>query len=111
MKVWPILDQITKWEIGNGQNINVWLDYWIEPDIKLIDHPNLTIGSEENTKLETIVTHDGYWNWAVLTNNLPHELVERICTIDPPDLDSNEPDLCTWGGTKSGKFTVATTYC
>lgn len=102
VKLWPVLDLMTKWEVGNRQSINVWLDCWIGPGIRLIDHLTNTVAAAEESSMAAIMDSQGILNWPLLENILPQEIVDRIRAMDPPELDSTKSE--------SRQFTISNAY-
>jgi hypothetical protein len=42
LQLWPNLDIIDYWSIGSDENVHVWNDYWINPEMRILDL-NITI--------------------------------------------------------------------
>lgn len=54
--LWPHLEQMSFWEVGNGNNTRAWKDCWVQLGLKLQDHmiqPNEISGFYTVTGLRT----------------------------------------------------------
>lgn len=77
-----ILTANTRWNVGNGENINVGLDWWCgKGPIK--DTFNTTNGlMEEN--VSKLITGNGIWNNDLIQNTFPNHWVENISSVPLP---------------------------
>jgi hypothetical protein len=96
------------WSVGNGENINVWKDNWIQQ--KGNSHTWSTIApNTEHLKVKDLML-DNYNEWnAILINQLflPFE-AQKILNI--PIIDKTQNDTLTWDGTTDGNYTVKDGY-
>jgi ribonuclease HI len=103
-----ILKKGCYWSVGNGENINVWKDNWIQQ--KGNSHTWSTIApNTEHLKVKDLML-DNYNEWnAILINQLflPFE-AQKILNI--PIIDKTQNDTLTWDGTTDGNYTVKDGY-
>lgn len=91
-KLWHRLYEHSWWSIGNGNNIDICQDVWIEEGLRLADC-NFQIPEHiQGAKLSDLVTVDGEWNWRALNNWLPVHINMKIAAIKPPK-DENGEDM------------------
>ncbi|CAJ2669285.1 unnamed protein product [Trifolium pratense] len=98
----------TVWQVGNGQQINFWLDKWMPNGHSLM---NFSTQQTIDTTLtvKDILTNMGEWDINFLTTHLPHTIVNQLVAIPAPK-DTDGPDLLGWGGTSTRQFTVQSAY-
>ncbi|PNX84623.1 hypothetical protein L195_g040686, partial [Trifolium pratense] len=70
----------TVWQVGNGQQINFWLDKWMPNENSLM---NLSTQQTIDTTLtvKDILTYKGEWNINFLNTHLPHTIVNQLVAI------------------------------
>ncbi|GAU51479.1 hypothetical protein TSUD_413680 [Trifolium subterraneum] len=96
------------WLVGNGQNINIWNDRWINTQ----DSNTTWSPKPLNTTLEQVsdlidqTSHQ--WNAQIITQNfLP---IEANQILQIPLANTNEEDIVCWQGTNDGNYTVGSGY-
>jgi hypothetical protein len=96
------------WWVGQGNNINIWNDRWINP------HSNSTTWTKKpnNTSLhnvqDLIDPTTQQWNTQTIQSNfIP---VEANLIIQIPLPGGLDEDTVTWQGTKDGNYTVRSGY-
>jgi hypothetical protein len=62
-----------------------------------------------NANVVDLVEALGSWNWAILQDWLPANVLQKIIAIPPPDDNCGE-DRRTWVEGNHGNFTVASVY-
>jgi hypothetical protein len=96
------------WQVGNGKNINIWEDRWINPQA------GSTIWSKkpETTHLQNVsdlINEDTMqWKDQVLNQNFYPMEAAQISAI--PLTSKNSEDIISWYGTKDGNYTVQSGY-
>ena len=95
-------------KMGNGQNTFLWYDYWLPNGIRPIDIlPQRTLSSSTlpwTAKVADIIVNDR-WNFPQEAR-LFQSLWSRI-NFQPR---VSVPDLVTWHGSSSGRFTIASAW-
>ncbi|CAL5196752.1 unnamed protein product [Lathyrus oleraceus] len=56
------------------------------------------------------MSNNGNWNYTLLINTLPCDMVERIQAIEPTTLDTIDYEKCIWEGINSGYFTISKAF-
>lgn len=59
--------------------------------------------------IKDLVDDQGEWNRNMLESLFPHNIVQRIVTILPPNLEAGN-DRRLWPGNKLGQFSVSSAY-
>jgi len=92
--------------MGDGQEINFWLDNWIPNGRSLI---NLSTQQTIDTTLtlKDTLTEVGEWDISFLTSNLPNEIVNQLVAIPAPK-ETDGPDSIGWTRTNTRHFTIQT---
>ncbi|KAL5774402.1 hypothetical protein ACOSP7_011959 [Xanthoceras sorbifolium] len=91
------------WRVGNGRNINFWLDNWL-PNVGVL--PPHALDELNQVQLNRKMCHflnEGVWKINLLCEWLPFDIVNCIVSI-PAGKDSSERDKYIWGHSKSGCF-------
>jgi len=72
--IWDQFQQQVVWQLGDGNNINFWLDKWTPSGTSLI---SITSQSYIDTTLSVrdVVTPSGEWDYNFLSSNLPSTFV------------------------------------
>lgn len=97
------------WSIGDGRSVSFVKDVWIYGLGSLHEHllPNVT--ASDQLRVVDFIDRLGGWNWNALNRLFGKDVLEYIAGIHPPK-DELGMDVCLWKGSKSGRFTVKTTY-
>lgn len=87
------LKKIIKWNIGNGESVNVLDQNWIG-DIPLNDWPTFadTAGLTGRT-VQDLRTQNQSWNMTVLRNHFGQPLIDRIMAIQAHEAQEDAPVL------------------
>ncbi|PNX60286.1 hypothetical protein L195_g051848, partial [Trifolium pratense] len=96
------------WLVGNGQNIKIWEDRWINSQ----EGNTLWTSKPDNTNLELVKDlidpSNHQWNSQLINQTfLPIE-AQQILKI--PLLTITEEDIISWQGTSDGNYTVRSGY-
>ncbi|GAU35043.1 hypothetical protein TSUD_30090 [Trifolium subterraneum] len=96
------------WLIGNGENINIWEDRWINPQ----EGNTIWTTKPDNTNLklvrDLIDSTNHQWNAQLLDQTFIPIEANQIKQI--PLSSSMEEDIVGWQGTKNGIYTVRSGY-
>jgi ribonuclease HI len=104
----PLMEKASLWSIGNGREIDAWKTAWIDENIaldKIIDIPSHL----QNKRLFELIDDEGNWNWNLLHNWLPDDILKKIAAVAPPSIDHG-PDERVLAGCSSENFSVAGMY-
>ena len=103
-----LVQQGTRWSVGNGKSIHVWGDKWLPTSstYKVVSPRQFL---HANTRVSELISQDsGAWKHQVLdVIFLPHE-AELIKSI-PLSVQLPE-DKLIWAGNNNGKFSVKSAY-
>lgn len=53
---------------------------------------------------------EGDWNWILLHKIFPYYILDKLQAILPHISSESIPDICLWGGTKTGNLSVSDAY-
>jgi hypothetical protein len=82
---------------------------WIDKDTK-VSNLNIDIPEQlKHVKVKEVVDENGNWNWRILENWLPAEIMYKIATALPPD-DSAGDDKQQWQGNSAKAFSITNIY-
>lgn len=83
-KSWEEFRANLSWQIRDGESIRLWSDNWILGCDTLCNHCSFGI-NEDWTELPIshYVTQNGEWNFNLIGNSLPDEILHRISNIIP----------------------------
>jgi ribonuclease HI len=109
VRLWPKLEEFRCWNIGDGSQINFWTDKWIDGQLRLIDVGVNVPQENRDWKLKDIVNNREEWNFDMIRNILPPDILLKMHAILPPTLRDGV-DRLIWPGNNSGKFTVKAAY-
>ncbi|GAU39340.1 hypothetical protein TSUD_60910 [Trifolium subterraneum] len=98
----------TVWQVGNGQQINFWLDKWMPDGHTLMNLSTQQIVDTTLTIKDT-VNDTGNWDLNFLTTHLPQTVVNQLVAIPTPK-ETDGPDSLGWVGTNTRQFTVQSAY-
>ncbi|XP_075659165.1 uncharacterized protein LOC142629055 [Castanea sativa] len=104
----PIFCNGIAWGIGNGAEVDVWLDNWINGDSLrgMIEGP---LKQEElNLRVSDLYSCQG-WNWDLISFDLPFSIKEKIKAI-PIQMIGSGRDMVMWKFSKNGEFTTTSAY-
>ena len=74
-----------RWNLGDGRKVNFWWDCWALEDKPLIFYAQQPLPVELiNSTVSKCVNGDGSWNWGLVANLLPNNVILRIAAIKPP---------------------------
>ncbi|CAJ2634326.1 unnamed protein product [Trifolium pratense] len=98
----------TVWQLGDGKNINFWLDKWAPCGSSLM--LNATQQFVDTTlTVKDVVTINGHWNIDFIKAHLPPDKANQVLAIPAP-MEADGPDSLGWKGTSTRHFTVQSAY-
>ncbi|XP_056695811.1 uncharacterized protein [Spinacia oleracea] len=104
LKQRDILRKGIRWKIGNGKDINFWLDNWaMKKSLLTALNKSVDIVDTELMVADFILPSKE-WDLPKLLTFLPLSLVQKIKGIAIPSLDIIDTPI--WGPTTSGEFSV-----
>ncbi|GAU41265.1 hypothetical protein TSUD_349050 [Trifolium subterraneum] len=71
------------WSVGDGRKIDAWNEAWLDDGVIINERVNIPphlLGM----KVIELVDSDGKWNWSLITNWLPIEMIKKIAAMLPP---------------------------
>uniref|UniRef100_A0A7N2LEI8 Reverse transcriptase zinc-binding domain-containing protein n=1 Tax=Quercus lobata TaxID=97700 RepID=A0A7N2LEI8_QUELO len=91
-----------KWTIGNGEDVNLWQDFWLPtgPLRRLIQGP---LTRDEVLTVQQCHSNSIGWNLQNLSFELPSELIEAM-KATPFSNNPNTKDSLAWAFSKDGLF-------
>ncbi|WJX61000.1 hypothetical protein P8452_46145 [Trifolium repens] len=98
----------TVWQVGNGQEINFWLDKWM-PNGRTLMNLSTQQTVDITLTIKDTLTETGNWDLNFLTTNLPRDVVNQLVAIPAPK-ETDGPDSLGWIGTNTRQFTVQSAY-
>ena len=109
VKASPILNKGVRAKVGNGRSTLFWMDCWLQP-YPLLSKALVEINLVEQYKrVADYWVQDMGWNWAVLRNLLPTEILNMFAAFVLRPRSTQQDSLC-WGLSTNGLFSVKTAY-
>ncbi|CAJ2662667.1 unnamed protein product [Trifolium pratense] len=106
--IWDQFQNHTVWQLGDGENINFWLDKWAPCGSSLM--LNATQQFVDTTlTVKDVVTINGHWNIDFIKAHLPPDKANQVLAIPAP-MEADGPDSLGWKGTSTRHFTVQSAY-
>ena len=98
-----------KWIFGNGEDVNLWQDFWLPtgPLRSLIQGP--LARDEEVLIVQQCHSNSIGWNLQNLSFELPGELIEAL-KATPFSNNPNTKDSLAWAFSKNGLFSCKSAY-
>jgi len=106
--IWEQFQQNIVWQLGDGNNINFWMDKWAPSGTSLMSITNQTF-IDTTLHVRDVVTPSGEWDFNFLTSNLPSTFALQVLPIPAPR-DTDGLDNIGWGGTNTRDFTIQSAY-
>ncbi|GAU25567.1 hypothetical protein TSUD_260010 [Trifolium subterraneum] len=76
VKLWPKLEELSSWTLGNGKTVEWYKDIWIDKGLRVAD-PNLNIPANmHDWKVVQLVDDDGSWKRSVFVEWLPFNIMK-----------------------------------
>ncbi|KAK2422286.1 Polynucleotidyl transferase, ribonuclease H superfamily protein [Trifolium repens] len=97
------------WAIGDGTDVAVWNNSWIECGFKVADMDVSIPVTVANARVCDLVDNEGGWNWNMMDGWLPADIMQKITAILPPSIE-NGKDIQLGIGKNSDEFSVASMY-
>lgn len=111
MKTCSILRKGVKWTVGNGNNVNVWKDWWCgdKAFIDLESNTNQNLHNNCNVdNVSELLNSDGSWNEIKVHSLCTPNIASLILNNPPPD--TLEMDSPLWKRSPAGSFNVSSVY-
>jgi hypothetical protein len=106
---WEQIENLSVWAVGIGRTVSAWDHCWIAPNIKIADLDITISDNLVRAKVRELITDSRDWNWQLLEDWLPVNILRKILAIHPPD-DTNGEDARLWPEGKWGAFTASSAY-
>ncbi|KAI5441732.1 hypothetical protein KIW84_010977 [Lathyrus oleraceus] len=71
VSVWPVMNDMVYWAIGNGEKVNSWEDYWVQPEIYLSSLRSYLYYAHQVVRVDNLVDSNGEWDLERLSSLLP----------------------------------------
>ncbi|KAF5941256.1 hypothetical protein HYC85_022423, partial [Camellia sinensis] len=101
-----------KWTVGNGNNVNVWKDWWCGDkafmDLESNTNQNLHNNCNIDNNVSELLNSDGSWNEIKVHSLCTPNIAFLILNNPPPGI--LEMDSPLWKGSPAGSFTVSSVY-
>lgn len=105
-----IIKKGLKWSLGNGEDINFWMDKWLT-DSSLLDyvHPDNRDMIDITKKVRDIIDHSTTHSWIthLIHNYLPQDIINIL--NNTPMHVTNIKDKIIWKYNSTGQFSVKST--
>ncbi|WJX75580.1 hypothetical protein P8452_59100 [Trifolium repens] len=92
---WEQIENLSVWAVGIGRTVSAWDHCWIAPNIKIADLDITISDNLVRAKVRELITDSRDWNWQLLEDWLPVNILRKILAIHPPD-DTNGEDARLW---------------
>lgn len=91
LNTWEEFRSNLVWNVGNGEDVHFWKDNWL-PNCDLLEACRSTSISNDDANLPIIhfMSYNGEWNWGLIENLLPMEIIQKISSYPPPSFLCNE---------------------
>jgi hypothetical protein len=108
LKANSILQNGIGWRVGNGEDIKIWKDVWLNPPKSRLLLTNNTNWHPESRVSSLIDHNSGWWNLDLIHRLFdPGEAADIGSVVISPLL---KKDKIIWRGSPSGVFTVRSAY-
>lgn len=104
--VWPQLNNMVFWSVGNGKNIKAWQYPWVAPGLVMQDLLQDRSQQLANLTIIELINEQGNWNWNFLRTFFDQKIIDRISVVHP-SVTNVEIDVCLWCETYKGDFSMA----
>lgn len=95
------------WQLGNGNDIEIWFDKWL-PEGE-IPKPRNSNNTQLVSKVSYLIDGQGNWNLNLIHNVFDNDTVESIKLLEPV-CDSTRKNTLKWISTKDGVVSVKSAY-
>jgi hypothetical protein len=89
-KVWPVLQDVELWSVGDGQKIRAWSMAWFDREIKISETGIQIPIALQQAKVVDLVNEEGEWNHDLLDYWLLETIIRKIEAIPPPQMEAGE---------------------
>lgn len=93
------------WQIGDGSDVRIFTDSWIDKEHVLRNQPDLEMDATVNTLINQ---NQRSWDVQKIPRYFPRNIAAKI--IATPLLPEGEPNILIWPYTKNGQYEVKTGY-
>jgi hypothetical protein len=108
-KVWPVLQDVELWSVGDGQKIRAWSMAWFDHEIKISETGIQIPIALQQAKVVDLVNEEGEWNHDLLDYWLLETIIRKIEAIPPPQMEAGE-DCMLVELNDAGRMSVKSTY-
>lgn len=102
-----ILRQGVKWNVGNGENISLWHDWWC--GLQPFAHHYSSTQVNDRDKVSSPLDKEDNWNTDLIANIVTQQDLQEITQIHRPRFVTYT-DAPSWIGTSEGTFSTASAY-
>lgn len=107
---WEDFRSNLSWKLGNGEDIRFWMDDQLNGVNSLANYSTNPITNDDsNLSIRHFICYNGEWNWNLLSNHLPRDIIQKLEGFPPPSI-LHEDDVFTWGASPDGSFTTKSAY-
>nr|GEZ05724.1 reverse transcriptase [Tanacetum cinerariifolium] len=93
-----------RWNIGDGQGVNVWNDFWVDDHRSLGPKPN----NCDVDQVSDLLNNEGdAWNHELLSSLFPHNISSKIACCF---VSKSRNDVLYWQNNPGGRFSCKSTY-
>ncbi|OMO61797.1 reverse transcriptase [Corchorus capsularis] len=103
-----ILEEHMRWQVINGQSVNLWKDRWIPECGAIQQHHEIWRDNLPVKVAEIMDKEEGVWKLEEIKSELHPNIIRSIEKL--PICYSNEADRMVWPHNKDGSYTVRSGY-
>lgn len=109
VSVWPVMNDMVYWAIGNGENVNSWEDYWVQREINLSSLRSYLYYAHRVVRVDNLVDSNGEWDLEQLSSLLPQNTYNDMMIMYPPIIYQWD-NVRMWRGTTNSNFTISSAF-
>ncbi|XP_028120068.1 uncharacterized protein LOC114317531 [Camellia sinensis] len=102
-----ILRKGVKWNVGNGESISLWYNWWCGQQPLAHQYNSSQVNGRD--KVSLLLDEEGNWNTDFIATIVTHQDLQEITKIHRPRFVTYT-DAPSWIGTSGGNFSVASAH-